>query len=361
MWRIAHLSLRILAAIAGGFCLLTAFLAYPDEEGRMQTALEDLWTKIDDHQKAALSLHTAFMQEVAKSVSRGFDLLFGHKLFSIRCLGVSIAYSIASVPLAMILSAVYFHFIEEAPFPSPGPQIDFLTIPGSISIAYLFIGTIPILFDGFRFMKTWLFFIVTSACVFWVLGFSLPDWSLSQKLTNLASTGLPAIAASFGSDVLFIAATRQCLRWASEMKQSYRIAVLVLFNFIFAAGFVLVPYIWAFGTTMSEAIGDILAGFGGDSPQPPTQFVLPVDIVLSASASNTIDLLAASIFILLAVLLLVHRVFWPLLNRSIFRFQEVGTKGRRAILVTVGLLLLSASTGDKVVDYAKKISEIFKG
>jgi hypothetical protein len=75
----------------------------------------------------------------------------------------------------------------------------------------------------------------------------------------------PVIGASFGCDVLFIAATRESLRWAGEMRQSYKIAVLLLLNCIFAAGFVLAPLIWALITSFGELLGGLggSIGFGG--------------------------------------------------------------------------------------------------
>jgi hypothetical protein len=89
MWKLLYFSLHTAGAIRGIFCLSTAFLAYPGEEGKVQSVLENLWARIDDRQKSALSLHSAFMQQVAKSVWRGFDLLSVHKLPSVRCLDAS--------------------------------------------------------------------------------------------------------------------------------------------------------------------------------------------------------------------------------------------------------------------------------
>jgi len=325
----------------------------------MQSILEDLWTKIDDRQEHVLSLHAAYMQQVAKSVSRGFDLLFGHKLFSFRFLGVSISYSVSSVALAFILAFFYGAPVAEVAYPSE--NLPAFALPGCILLVYLVIGTIPVLFPGFRFIKTWFLFILASACLFWVLCFGPPLSSLSRELKDLASSGFPALVACFGCDMLFIATTRQCLRWAGEMRQSYKIVVLVLLNIVFGAGLVLAPFIWALKTSVGEMFSDEIglailgrASFAGH------EHVLPLHVVLAVSASNMIDLLVASVFVLLAALLLIHRVLWPLLNRSIFRFQEIGTKGRRAILVSAGLMLVGAGASDTALEWVKKVSEIFK-
>jgi hypothetical protein len=67
MWHVLQLIFHAALAITGAFCLLTACLSYPGEEGQMQSGLEDLWAKIDDRQKGLLSAHAAFMQQVAKA------------------------------------------------------------------------------------------------------------------------------------------------------------------------------------------------------------------------------------------------------------------------------------------------------
>ncbi len=57
-----------------------------------------------------------------------------------------------------------------------------------------------------------------------------------------------------------------------------------------------------------------------------------------------------------------HRVLWPLLSRPLFRMQDIGTKGRRAILTAVGLSLLTGSFfGGKVPEWLKEILKGFSG
>ena len=59
--------------------------------------------------------------------------------------------------------------------------------------------------------------------------------------------------------------------------------------------------------------------------------------------SNFLDFLLALLFVLPSVLLLVHRAFWPLLTRTLFRMTDIGTKGRRGILIVIGLALITHS------------------
>jgi hypothetical protein len=58
-------------------------------------------------------------------------------------------------------------------------------------------------------------------------------------------------------------------------------------------------------------------------------------MLLLLGFSNMFDIVLALLFVLLAVMLLIHRLLWPLLTRTLFRMQDIGTKGRRAILATI--------------------------
>lgn len=76
MWHVLHVILRLLAALLGLFCVATAVLLYPDQEGKIQSKLEDFWIRIDDYQKLALSKHAAFMTGVSQLESRLLDHIF---------------------------------------------------------------------------------------------------------------------------------------------------------------------------------------------------------------------------------------------------------------------------------------------
>ena len=59
-----------------------------------------------------------------------------------------------------------------------------------------------------------------------------------------------------------------------------------------------------------------------------------------------------------SMILLVHRLVWPVLSRTLFRMTDIGTKGRRSILVAVGSALLSASVfGGKFPELLKDFGE----
>ena len=146
----------------------------------------------------------------------------------------------------------------------------------------------------------------------------------------------------FVCDVVFIAITRKVLRKASVTNRSSTIVVLVLSNVVLAVLLVL-PY-------LIERLNLI----------PPNRFNLLWFPLLGLT--NIFDVALALLFALLAILLLIHRLLWPLLTRTLFRMQDIGTKGRRAILAIVGSALLGTSVfGGKFPELLAKVIEKLGG
>jgi hypothetical protein len=353
MLHVLQLVFHIASGVAGVFCLLTACLAYPGEEGQMQSVLEDLWTKIDDRQKGVLGAHTAFMQQVARAASRGFDQVFGHKLLSLRCLGVSVAYSIASFGLFAFLDNAENLLSGRMPIRESWSLFGSgLLEGGGLAALYMFLGSIPLIFKRFRFTKTWLLLILMTVPLLWEAGSDDPSWALKKMTIDFLSLGLPAVAGAFACDLFFIAVTRKLLRWAGEMKQSYKIAAVILLNILLGAGLVVAPFLGSMG----YLAGDMLSFIAITTPQDRIAAA-----VLFVAGSNTLDFMASCVFVALALALLIHRALWPLLNRSVFRLQEIGTRGRRALLVSLGAALLGIALGNNAAEWARKAAELFTG
>ena len=105
MWRFLHLVTVPTAFIMGLFCVLTAILLYPNEEGMIQSTLEDVWLRVDDYQKLALTRHAAFMTGIAKLETEFFNRMFGHRLLSVQALGMSFCFSFTPLTILASLSA----------------------------------------------------------------------------------------------------------------------------------------------------------------------------------------------------------------------------------------------------------------
>jgi hypothetical protein len=97
MWHLLHLLARPVEALLGLFCVVSAIVLYPDEEGKIQSKFEDFWVRVNDFQNLALTRHAAFMTQVAKLEARLLDRIFGSQLISLQFVFVSTCFSLASV------------------------------------------------------------------------------------------------------------------------------------------------------------------------------------------------------------------------------------------------------------------------
>jgi hypothetical protein len=90
---------RAAAIGLGGVLLYIALFLYETESGNYQNRLEELWVRIDDLSRTALTRQTAFLKQTLGLLSFGFDSLFGKKLISTRSIAMTLAYSASSLYL----------------------------------------------------------------------------------------------------------------------------------------------------------------------------------------------------------------------------------------------------------------------
>jgi hypothetical protein len=123
------------------------------------------------------------------------------------------------------------------------------------------------------------------------------------------------------------------IRKASAMERFYQIAVIVLVNCFLALLLLVGPLLIMFTQPAERAATPDL--FGRSTPVPA--YYLAAGLV---AALNEIDVLVALIFVFLALLMLWHRLFWPIINRPLYSLQAVGIARRQKLFYTVGVALL---------------------
>jgi hypothetical protein len=289
----------------GAFCVLTAILLYPNEEGKIQSKLEDFWIRLDAYQRSALSRNNLFLQQIGKLETRILDRVFGHKLFSSQALVVSACCSILTVAIGYFL----------------GDSIgrDDLWVP--LMLSCVAIGLTHILKLSNKIRVVTIFISIAYIAVYFIINFNDRADNLDEIYPMLLATVLGGIP----SDVAFIAATRKLIRWAGETKSSYRIAGILVLSLLLALAmisFLFIPESWA----------------DDEADWNSTQFLFAALAIVSVS--NLLDASLALLFFFLCLTMLIHRAVWPLLMRTLFRVTDIGTKGRRAILASAGLGLL---------------------
>lgn len=325
MFHLVHIFfLTPIEFLLGFFCLLSAIALYPNEEGKIQSRFEDFWIRVDDYQELALSRHTAFLQQVAGLETRFLDRVFGIRLFSPQAIGVSFACSFLTLggysQYDTIVNGV------ESDWEYLGPSIYFLLA--------LALGAACIYIRSRRIIAI----IVSSVFVLTLLA---PLLALANPQSNREEiqTSMMMIYGvmllGFFCDAFFAMSTRRLVRFVQQVRTTIGIIVVLLLNLLLAIALTYPLHAYRNYDVNEERASSVL---------------------YFAALSNILDVVLALVFAILVMTLLIHRAFWPLLNRTLFRITEIGTKGRRGILMTVGLALLGLS-GAELPDLLKELAK----
>ena len=323
MWQLLHIVARVAAVLMMPLCFVEAF---PSPRGlerwsRVQKWWEDVVFRSQD---IALSRHTVFMQEVAKLTTRGFDWLFGSRLISLQSLGVSICCSISSFSLFTLIVS---HWIR---------MWTFWTAYGSTTVICLILAAAPHFVRKQSLLNLWFSFALCISFISWML-FAWIPWrggALNPLFGGFphylwwsvtASGGLISFAVSFGCDSAFIAWTRWGLAWCSNQTRFGKIAAFLCFNCFVALFLVWLP----FGVSF----------FFIDRNE-----FLVQQLFIAGYMNMMIELCASLVFFILAVLMLAHRIMWPLVSRPLYTFvRDDGV--RRTIFISLGLACVGYATG----------------
>ena len=316
-----------------GVLLFYASLSYETEEGKIQNLLEEWWIKVDDYKRQALSKHIAFLKTLAAVSTRILDQLFGPSLISLQAIGVSLCLcSVCIGVMALILGGIM-------------PHKD-LSISSSLWIIFSsgLYGIIPAFVQ--RLARRWLrvgsiylWFTVLIISQLRGLGFlflvllvglghSDPDVQLGAAIV------LAFFAILFSSVALFVflvALMRRTVRAMSNSNSAMRIVGISVFNVV--PPFVLVGMI----------IGAIEMPYFGR-----TGIVIMVFVILFGAFGLVINfpfLLSAVMFIVIALTMFVHRLFWPAISRPLYKLQALGVAKRPTLFRAIGVALMSAAVG----------------
>jgi hypothetical protein len=331
MIHLVDVVVRVLAGIAGVLFVYAAVFLYEDEQGKLQNRLEQWWIEISDREKTATSRYAVFMQEVARVAAGLFDRLLGAKLFSWRALKVSVVFSMGSYLLFMTFDTIRDEGLTKGDLKS-------LLVQPLFAAALFWYGSHRLTIrQPFRFLTH---FFAVSILVAMFSGFVI----------NYGNAGLLAIGSSLLCDIAFIAITRQTLRWCSQMERLVPVVLVILINCLIAVVFLIGP------AALSYAHSQMLI-----NPRP--EELQRADWITAGAVFaglNTVDALAASVFVILALIAITHRVLWPVLGRVLYALQGIGIARRRNLMATLGILLLTHA-GLNMPEQLKKVVGIFSG
>lgn len=311
---------RGVAAVLGLACLYIAAFLYEDEEKRLQSRLEDLWLKLEERKVAALSRHAALLSALSATVEGWLARVFGDRLLSLQGFGVSVSYSLASIFFGLAWGIVFLT-------PDPPDSRGLLLAGVFLLLALLFawVGTLPLLRPRTGRVTVGLAFLVLALAAGW-LGwgsFLAPGRGEDPWIARVLSLGLSAVpVAGVVSVTFFVALSRRLVNWGvvedvtSPWRAHVQLFAGILLNFSLLAVFLGLPLSY-----LVLNVDESLLWFLYLCANLPTSFASL--LLLGAGA-----------------LLLLHRLAWPLLNRSLYALQRYNVFAHRKKFWGLGLLLL---------------------
>lgn len=319
---------------SAGLLLFYASLSYETEEGKIQNLLEEWWIKVDDYRQQALSKHIAFLKMLALVSTRILDQLFGPSLLSLQAVGVSLC--LCSVCLGVL--ALIMGRMEPRPELSVSSSLWIIfssglygTIPAflqRIPRKRLQVGSIYLWFAVLIISQVWGFDII----MFLVMFLALIDRDPNLRLGAAIILGFFTILLSgIALFVLLVVLMRKTVRAISRSNSAMRIAGMSAMN-------ILPPFV---------LIGMIVLAL-----EIPTSgrtqiviFAMLIFFGLFGLVINFPFVLSAAMFVVVAVTMLVHRLFWPAISRPLYKLQAMGVAKRPMLFRAIGLLLVAASIG----------------
>lgn len=374
MHNFVHILLRILAGTVGALLLYVAFFLYEDEEARLQNRLEEIWTRIDALQSGTISREVAFLQGVARTTSAILNRLFGRHLVALRSIAISMTFSFAS---GSFLWGVY-----------TGRTLDIGTRSYPLAVLSLLLfslGSLPSCYLS-RGMAATALCVMSLAASILVFGDMIGvDGHLAIALvvlTSLLTSGLlirggvavistvtkrprkttkPARLFYYGliilalsaapaifpflpllgqggwycfvvlSDIMFIAFFRWLLRGIRRVESLWVICMYLGVAFIVTA-LLTGPLIFRF---LDQPFDDGLVGF------LDRWLGHPFPDAFGWSATKSVDILCLLLLIGVMLLLLLHRLTWPMMKRLFHATNRTKLVQNKRLLSAVGVILIT--------------------
>jgi hypothetical protein len=303
--------IHIIALILGAYIWYLTFVMRETTEGVWINRIQELWERIDAHSKSTPERTIALFNVVANKVNRTFNRIVGVKIISPRLVGISVSLSFASA--TFILGAIfellaylivkYSDSIKQL-YSSPDAatranaatvmhSVPVLMVPGLIflcvSAAFALLAFLPIFFKS----RIWEWV----SCVPTILVFLLFSRAIYLKLMTVQQmTFYGAIVASLASDILLIIIIRQSLRWMLARTIPIRMVTTVALQLLLDFCVFVLPIVVLVEGVPNKANMNLLV------------------YALMLAMFNVPTAFASVSFVSALLIVLMHRVTWPLLS-----------------------------------------------
>lgn len=343
------LILKSLCVVAGAFLIIARLFIFERTQGAIQSKIEDLWVRIDDYEQLALFKHTGFMQTVARLLTKALDRLFGVRLISLRSLTISICYGFATFFIAVLILLRY----------STGAW------DGDVSFfvfVYLLSGSIPL---GLSFIsdeqdrRVWFAVWLTSCVAAALHNIIKPFYDIVQTIYDSPVRYLTWFIVGIGASIVFalllytafLVLMRLSLRTIATSTSWMKTSLVSLLNiapiFTFYALLKLLTYRFnnsVYLNSPREVMGEegLKALWASWSARVDMLVFL---LLMMVFLFDIVFLFTALLFGTLSLLLLLHRLLWPVLSRLVYATQRFAVIRRGNVLFYLGALLIALGLG----------------
>lgn len=306
--------------VVGGTILYVELALFPNEEGELQNRIEKLWIVVDEKQKLEVARATIVFSRVGQFVTRLYNRILGAKLISLQMVGVSSASSIGAFFTfggLVLLTLLYMSFSSQA------------KVSMKFNASLLLVGLLCLAIACFVFLfalvpslvRNWFGRMLSLVPLFLFTygSFKIVTQQAGGPTTNQIGV-LAGLLVGIVTDVLVLAGVRFSARQISRCTRLTGVLVALLVQFLALTFIIIIPdrlSTWLLGTNSQSTIAKIL---------------------LSTVMFNCFTALGIIGFLLLLIVVFLHRLFWPTLGRVIFsiaRFKPLQTY--RKAFVTVGV------------------------
>ncbi|MGD0325758.1 MAG: hypothetical protein ABSD45_18680 [Terriglobia bacterium] len=341
-----HLRTAIALVVCGLAFYVSLFL-HEDEEARIQDRIEEFWVSVSDRQKLTGSRSAALFNKLAGTVTDAFDRILGSRLVSVQLVGVSSSCAFACLFLTVgLIFAFLLHRLRALPsLPTNLPA----NIGANLNIVSAFclaVGLVLLIIAALPSVMPSRFTRLMSV---------LPALLLTFALFMLVRRHLPfqhqfvllvALFISTLSDIGLLVGVRQSIRWISEEVRPFKICAAILGQV--ATG---VLVVWA----PSEISGHLSVRYG---------WKLFPEFLMAISVFNVSTAIAALAFVLSLLVVLLHRMFWPIIERLLYpaaRYKVVRNHKAMATLGAACVVVAFPSLGGVFAGVLAWLLVVFSG
>lgn len=291
--------MHVVLFVLGLILIAAATLLYPDDEKKLQNRIEDLWLLATQLRPTSETRLSSIVAAAATVVLRIIDRSFGAKLISV-----------SAFASAIVTSSYSFYIVISAFWYGSRFMTDLSNVTWVVEI------TVPI------------------ALVIWYPKARIPtaalvvSWMASLIKTEREILTLIAICLGAVTDIGALFVVRTLLRRFLKFK-SFGAAIRLLIAHIALVAIAVAPFAgapWLNRVTERSPWYQLvqLAGYW--------------------TSSNAFVVIAATTLITVLSLMAIHRLIWPLMERTLYRIATFGVFEHRKVLFTTGVALICASS-----------------